>query len=82
MRRLLSAGSASDQDGPLWPNSNNGFVEKKAVAETVKMIMVSLGDSASRVTGHSFRCTGAQMFARAGVSEWRIMLFGRWGSTA
>ena len=35
-----------------------------------------------RITGHSPRVTGAQRMARAGLSEWRIQVFGRWGSVA
>jgi len=34
------------------------------------------------ITGHSPRVTGAQCMALAGVSEWRIQIFGRWGSSA
>jgi CTP:molybdopterin cytidylyltransferase MocA len=34
------------------------------------------------VTGRSPRVTGAQRMALAGVSEWRIQVFGRWGSSA
>jgi len=39
-------------------------------------------DMSVRITGHSPRVTGAQMMARAGISEWRIQVFGRWGSSA
>jgi hypothetical protein len=34
------------------------------------------------ITGHSPRVTGAQRMALAGVSAWRIQVFGRWGSAA
>ena len=35
-----------------------------------------------RITAHSGRVTGAQRMASAGISEWRIRVFGRWGSRA
>eukprot|EP00972_Heterocapsa_arctica_P085862 12654200-Heterocapsa_arctica.AAC.1 len=34
------------------------------------------------INGHSGRATGAQIMAAAGISEWRIQAFGRWGSAA
>jgi hypothetical protein len=34
------------------------------------------------INGHSGRATGAQIMAAAGCSEWRIQVFGRWGSSA
>jgi hypothetical protein len=41
-----------------------------------------VGSSNLRITGHSPRVTGAQRMALAGISEWRIQTFGRWGSSA
>ena len=36
----------------------------------------------TNITGHSCRVTGAQRMALADLSEWRIQVFGRWGSSA
>jgi hypothetical protein len=73
---------------PLFPDEFGKAVEKEAMADTIRAAAGHLGvalaspDLTEQVTGHSLRATGAQGLARAGVEEWAIQLFGRWGPKA
>ena len=68
---------------PLFVNIKGGLVSKGAVrgmAEKAALLLgMSLGD---RVSGHSFRATGATYLASQGVSKERIASLGRWTSSA
>ena len=67
---------------PLVPDGRGNFVEKRRVVEAMRELAVRAGIGERRITEHSMRVTGAQRMALAGVHEWRIQLFGRWGSQA
>ena len=84
VRRLLALPEGpAGGDGPLWPTDAGGFPSKVAVVRTLRGLAAASGHTPGiRTTGHSGRCTGAQAMAAAGVSEWRIQVFGRWGSSA
>jgi len=58
-------------------------VSKVNIIKAFKDLALAAGmPSSVRITGHSCRVTGAQRMAAAGISEWRIQVFGRWGSDA
>ena len=73
---------------PLFPSSAASVVSKAAAAATIVQTAVKLGleiaeeNGAEKFTGHSWRVSGAQHLARAGIDIWRIQLHGRWGSAA
>ena len=73
---------------PLFPSASGQVVAKVAAAATIVQTAVALGletheaTGASRFSGHSWRVSGAQFLARAGIDIWRIQLHGRWGSAA
>jgi hypothetical protein len=91
-RLLASARAAWDLTGhgeleleqfPLVPDFMGMHVTKRAVTNAFGIVARASGSADSaRITGHSARVTGAQLMARAGISEWRIQVFGRWGSSA
>ena len=63
------------------------FFGKHVVKKAMTTAFIAVAGAAcmlgsERITGHSPRVTGAQLMARAGISEWRIQVFGRWGSSA
>ena len=59
------------------------FITKRAMEAAFKVVACAAGgEVGARITGHSPRVTGAQLMAQAGISEWRIQVFGRWGSAA
>ena len=71
------AGSA-----PLLVDRHGKSLQKKDVVSSFQRVAIASGSPASdRITGHSGRVTGAQMLARAGIHEWRISTFGRWGTS-
>jgi len=68
---------------PLVPDFFGDHVTKKDMVAAFVAVAIACGmDSSVRITGHSPRVAGAQMMARSGISEWRIQVFGRWGSSA
>ena len=65
------------------PDRVGRMVSKLAVVHAFRQVASCTGMAGyTGITGHSPRVTGAQMFAKAGIPEWRVQLFGRWGSTA
>ena len=68
---------------PVFPNIFGEHLSKKQVVADFRKVARHAGmDKGVFITGHSGRVTGAQMFAEAQVEEPRIMVFGRWGSSA
>ena len=67
---------------PLFPNADGSFRNKAQVVSVFQNLCVLVEAEGLRITGHSPRVTGAQRMALAGISEWRIQTFGRWGSSA
>eukprot|EP00971_Amphidinium_carterae_P068136 1348884-Amphidinium_carterae.1 len=70
-------------DAPLWPDAEGNFVSKTVVIDTVLVLasMTCPGRNTEGRTGHTFRCTGAQLMAKAGIPPLRIQLFERWESS-
>eukprot|EP00971_Amphidinium_carterae_P282573 5609853-Amphidinium_carterae.1 len=54
-------------EAPLWPDESGNFVAKTAVINTVRALasLACPGTDTTGMTGHTFRCTGAQLMARA-----------------
>ena len=68
---------------PLVPDFLGMHMSKRAMTAAFMHVARASGSAGStRITGHSARVTGAQLMSRAGISEWRIQVFGRWGSSA
>jgi hypothetical protein len=68
---------------PLVPDFFGKHVTKRSMTAAFVTVAGMAGAVGSdRITGHSARVTSAQLMARAGISEWRIQVFGRWGSSA
>jgi hypothetical protein len=91
LHRLVTSARSSIKDddavpvgsSPLVPDFFGEHVAKKDM--TIAFITVAKASGMpedTRITGHSPRATGAQLMAKAGVSEWKIQVFGRWGSSA
>ena len=79
-RARPSSSGVSDEFVPLIADGAGRPVTKAAVVATFKKVALAAGMAPSaRITGHSPRVTGAQRMALAGISEWRIQVFGRWG---
>jgi hypothetical protein len=68
--------------GPLFPSVDGTRMKKEAAAACFADVTRHSGTLGRRITGHSPRCSGAQRAAAAGISDWRIQVFGRWGSAA
>ena len=70
-----------------WVSSGN-VATKVQVSSTVRQAASLLGmpldtlTVALRHSGHTFRATGAMNLASCGIDVWRILLHGRWGSSA
>ena len=75
-------------ESPLFPTASGTTASKHAVVRTIEMIAQSchlpLVDNVGRRAfgGHAFRVTGAQFLAARGVSTDKLMLLGRWRSSA
>jgi hypothetical protein len=68
---------------PLVPDFLGMHVTKRAMTTAFGIVAHASGPADdARITGRSARVTGAQLMARAGISEGRIQVFGRWRSSA
>ncbi|CAK0804234.1 unnamed protein product [Prorocentrum cordatum] len=65
---------------PLFADAAGYAVVKRAAVATMRALLVPEG--AGQVNGHSLRRMGAQLLAAAGVEQWLVEWFGRWGSDA
>ena len=79
---IASRGHKELSTAPLVPTPTGEHQTKTQVVDMYKSLVDEVGLNNLRITGHSPRVTGAQRMALAGVSEWRIQTFGRWGSSA
>ena len=79
---IASRGRRELATAPLVPTPTGVHQTKTQVVAMYKSLVDEVGLNHLRITGHSPRVTGAQRMALAGVSEWRIQTFGRWGSSA
>jgi hypothetical protein len=79
---LAARGRKALPTAPLVPTPTGEHQTKAQVVAMYQSLVDKVGSSHLRITGHSPRVTGAQRMALAGISEWRIQTFGRWGSSA
>ena len=80
--KALWEAAKGDSEAPVVLTTEGRAASKQAVSEEIKAWAAHRGAAAGNYTGHSLRATGAQRLARAGVSEAKIRLFGRWASRA
>ena len=69
----------------LVPSETGARLTKAEVVVALQAAALASGLSrveANKVSGHSPRAVGAQLFSMAGVHLWRIQRWGRWGSAA
>lgn len=75
-------------DSPLFPDSHGNYCTKIGVVNTIRkaaeMAGMQVCDSEGhhRLSGHTFRITGARYLSAAGLDPITIQLLGRWGSNA
>ena len=83
---LSSEGFVSD--GPLFPDQDGAYCTKAGVVETIRVASQRVGmsykdaDGNHRLSGHTFRITGARFLAASGLDPITVQLLGRWGSNA
>jgi hypothetical protein len=78
-----SSSGCADHLIPLIADLEGAPVSKANLVKSFRALATAAGmPPTTRITGHSCRVTGAQRMAAAGISEWRIQVFGRWGSDA
>lgn len=83
---LDSQGYASDS--PLFPSHGGGYCTKAGVVRMIRLAAQMAGmemqsaDGVYRLSGHTFRITGARYLSAAGLDPITIQLLGRWGSNA
>ena len=80
-RRLLASTAGQRADAFVVVNLCGRPATKEEVVQEVREVARRSGTE-GHVTGHSMRVTGAQRLALAGISEYRIITFGRWASQA
>ena len=80
--KALWEAAKGDSEAPLVLTVGGQAASKQAVCEEIRGWAAHRGATAGNFTGHSLRTTGAQRLARAGVSEAKIRMFGRWASHA
>ena len=86
--RLLESTFGADmlQSLPLFPDQFGLVADKATVVQALEATVVGyggdiLGPSGARILGgHSFRVTGAQRLAAAGVEIIKVMVLARWSS--
>ena len=75
-------------DGPLFPDELGEYCTKAGVVETIRQAAQLAGmqtldsDGQHRLSGHTFRITGARYLSSVGLDPITIQLLGRWGSNA
>ena len=73
---------------PLFPDELGEYCAKQGVVDTIKegarLTGMSIEDPTgnTRLSGHTFRITGARYLSAAGLDPIAIQLLGRWGSDA
>ncbi len=81
VRRVLATVDGEARGSYVIRNLEGAPATKAEAVQEIRHLGRHLGITAG-LSGHSMRVTGAQRLARAGVSEGRISLFGRWASNA
>eukprot|EP00435_Cladocopium_sp_Y103_P018803 s4904_g4.t1 len=72
----------------LFPTAAGSVCTKQSVVDTIRRAVDLAGGSAKdasgnwRISGHTFRITGARTLCRWGLDPITIQLIGRWGSSA
>eukprot|EP00435_Cladocopium_sp_Y103_P047858 s2395_g14.t1 len=85
-RILDSAGVKPDS--PLFPDKHGNYCTKSGVVDTIRAAAELTGmqirdaEGNQRLSGHTFRITGARFLSAAGLDPITIQLLGRWGSNA
>eukprot|EP00435_Cladocopium_sp_Y103_P026632 s1576_g6.t1 len=75
-------------DSMLFPTAAGRVCSKQSVVDTIRKAVDMAGGSAKdtsgnwRISGHTFRITGARTLCRWGLDPITIQLIGRWGSSA
>lgn len=75
-------------EAALFPNAGGHVCSKQSVVDTIRQAIDVTGGSSKdgagnwRVSGHTFRISGARMLCRWGLDPITIQLIGRWGSAA
>lgn len=70
------------QSGPLFLFSNGQPLSRAKLVALVQKALASAGLDVSKYTGHSFRIGAATTALRAGISDAKIKMLGRWESSA
>ena len=70
------------QCGPLFRFSNGQPLTRAKLVAVVQQALTSSGLDVSKYTGHSFRIGAATTALRAGISDAKIKMLGRWESSA
>ena len=81
LRALTEVRGSGPRDDFLVTNLRGEPATKQEIVEEVRSVAAYTG-STGLITGHSLRVTGAQRLAAAGVTEAKLILFGRWASKA
>ncbi len=81
VKRVLATVEGEARSSYLIRNREGAPATKAEAVLEIRHLGSHLGITTG-LSGHSMRVTGAQRLARAGVSEGRIALFGRWASNA
>eukprot|EP00435_Cladocopium_sp_Y103_P035473 s1409_g9.t1 len=75
-------------DLPLFPDKHGNYCTKSGVVQTIRIAAQKTGmevtdsEGGQRLSGHTFRITGARFLSAAGLDPITIQLLGRWGSNA
>ena len=68
--------------GPLFLQSNGHPLTRSVLVARVRCALSSLGMDVDQYSGHSFRIGAATTALRAGISDAKIKMLGRWESAA
>eukprot|EP00435_Cladocopium_sp_Y103_P056907 s446_g19.t1 len=76
------------RESALFPTASGAVCSKQGVVDTIRKAVDMSGGSAKdtagtwRISGHTFRITGARLLCQWGLDPITIQLIGRWGSNA
>eukprot|EP00435_Cladocopium_sp_Y103_P050888 s1251_g15.t1 len=76
------------REASLFPTTDGQICTKQSVVDTIRKAIDLTGGSSKdasgnwRVSGHTFRITGARVLCKFGLDPITIQLIGRWGSSA
>ena len=78
----------NNTESALFPTAEGRVCSKQSVVDTIRKAIDLAGGSSKdaagswRVSGHTFRITGARTLCRWGLDPVTVQLIGRWGSAA